>query len=212
MMIRLNGAATSHHPGATMELLPAMRTGLLILGVFALLGRIQAAEPAERFFEQRVRPVLAEHCFGCHGPQKQKGGLRLDSAANVKAGSDSGAGGRPRRSRQEPARPGDSLRRRHQDAAQGQVAERVHRGAYSLGARSAPPGRQRLQRNTKELCGRGAGKQHWAFQPVRQAAASQGARTRLGPNAGRSLHPGQARSEGVDAVAARRQADAAPPR
>lgn len=26
-----------------------------------------------------VHPVLAEHCVGCHGPDKQKGGLRLDS-------------------------------------------------------------------------------------------------------------------------------------
>ena len=28
-----------------------------------------------------IHPVLAEHCVSCHGPEKQKGGLRLDSRA-----------------------------------------------------------------------------------------------------------------------------------
>ena len=31
------------------------------------------------FFEAKIRPVLAEHCFKCHGPRKQESGLRLDS-------------------------------------------------------------------------------------------------------------------------------------
>src|SRR6266403_603543 len=42
------------------------------------------------FFEKHVRPVLAENCFACHGPGKQKGGLRLDSRAGLLAGGDSG--------------------------------------------------------------------------------------------------------------------------
>src|SRR5207253_2768486 len=48
-------------------------------------------EPAQlEFFEKKVRPVLAEHCQSCHGPDKQKGGLRLDSRADVLKGGDSG--------------------------------------------------------------------------------------------------------------------------
>lgn len=42
------------------------------------------------FFENRVRPVLAQHCFSCHGPEKQKNGLRLDTRAGVYAGAESG--------------------------------------------------------------------------------------------------------------------------
>ncbi len=42
------------------------------------------------FFEARVRPVLIEHCVSCHGPAKQRGGLRLDAAAFLRKGSDSG--------------------------------------------------------------------------------------------------------------------------
>ena len=56
-----------------------------------------AAEPAKptaaqiEFFEAKVRPVLAEHCYSCHGDKKQSAGMRLDSAAGLKAGADNGA-------------------------------------------------------------------------------------------------------------------------
>jgi len=29
-------------------------------------------------FVRDVRPILEQHCYGCHGPEKQKGGFRLD--------------------------------------------------------------------------------------------------------------------------------------
>ncbi len=49
--------------------------------------------PAEqvRFFESKVRPLLAEQCWKCHGPKAQKGKLRLDSLGAMLAGGESGA-------------------------------------------------------------------------------------------------------------------------
>ncbi|HVC98921.1 MAG TPA: PSD1 and planctomycete cytochrome C domain-containing protein [Pirellulales bacterium] len=48
-------------------------------------------EPAKlEFFEKQVRPLLATRCHECHGPLRQKGGLRLDSLAAALAGGDSG--------------------------------------------------------------------------------------------------------------------------
>mgnify|MGYP003662971935 CR=1 FL=1 len=41
-------------------------------------------------FEKHVRPTLIDACIRCHGPDKQKGGLRLDSAEWVRRGGDSG--------------------------------------------------------------------------------------------------------------------------
>lgn len=41
-------------------------------------------------FEQRIRPLLLANCIDCHGPDKQKGGLRLDSRAGWQTGGDSG--------------------------------------------------------------------------------------------------------------------------
>ncbi|HEX3448518.1 MAG TPA: c-type cytochrome domain-containing protein, partial [Isosphaeraceae bacterium] len=44
----------------------------------------------EHFFEQSVRPLLAENCYSCHGDKKQKGGLRLDSLEAILHGGESG--------------------------------------------------------------------------------------------------------------------------
>jgi hypothetical protein len=46
------------------------------------------------FFEQKVRPILVEHCYSCHSEKAKKlrGGLLLDSAAGWKKG---GASGKP---------------------------------------------------------------------------------------------------------------------
>ncbi len=60
----------------------------LALSLFALLP---AASPAaEADFARNVRPVLARHCFSCHGPDKQRASLRLDTARALHAGGDSG--------------------------------------------------------------------------------------------------------------------------
>jgi len=42
------------------------------------------------YFETRVRPVLAEHCYACHGAEKQKAGLRVDHRAGLLTGGDNG--------------------------------------------------------------------------------------------------------------------------
>ena len=37
-----------------------------------------------------VQPILADKCLGCHGPEKSKGGLRLDSVQLVLKGGEAG--------------------------------------------------------------------------------------------------------------------------
>jgi hypothetical protein len=61
-------------------------------------GAAIASSPAQispeqlKFFEERVRPVLVDHCYSCHSAQaeKLKGGLMLDSRAAWEKGGDSG--------------------------------------------------------------------------------------------------------------------------
>ncbi|MCA9271353.1 MAG: DUF1553 domain-containing protein, partial [Planctomycetales bacterium] len=69
-----------------------------ILGtvVLFLLTAVASAEgPADaehlKFFESKVRPLLASKCVQCHGADKQKGELRLDSLAGMLQGGESGA-------------------------------------------------------------------------------------------------------------------------
>jgi uncharacterized membrane protein len=38
-----------------------------------------------------IQPVFDKYCVGCHGPDKAKGGLRVDTVANLVKGGDSGS-------------------------------------------------------------------------------------------------------------------------
>src|SRR5687767_13120895 len=42
-------------------------------------------------FDTDIKPILAAHCVKCHGPTRQKGGLRLDTGTHAKEGGNSGA-------------------------------------------------------------------------------------------------------------------------
>jgi cytochrome c553 len=121
-----------------------------------------------RFFETRVRPVLAEKCFKCHGPDKQKGDLRLDTAEAVKRGGGSGVPlvvpGKPDESLLlravrhadgvEAMPPGDRLK----DAEIADLAAWVKRGAPFPA--------------TPKVEGTDPAK-HWSFQPVRPVAVPE---------------------------------------
>jgi hypothetical protein len=88
------GAAARGKPhGFRYSFRQGFRCGVLVVGVLLGGAGFAAAEEDEesvRFFENKVRPVLVEHCQGCHGAEKQKGGLRVDSLAALTAGGDSG--------------------------------------------------------------------------------------------------------------------------
>jgi hypothetical protein len=52
---------------------------------------------AAEFFEKKVRPVLAEHCYKCHSTsaKKKRGGLTLDSREALLKGGDTGPAVKP---------------------------------------------------------------------------------------------------------------------
>ncbi len=61
---------------------------LSLLNLALTTAVVQAAEPVD--FARDIRPILAKHCYECHGPDKQKSGLRLDTVAAAKEGGYSG--------------------------------------------------------------------------------------------------------------------------
>lgn len=78
---------------------------LLLIGTAAIAlaaGRADESAAADgpaltaeqlQFFEARVRPLLAEHCYSCHSARAEKlqAGLRVDSRQGLLRGGDSGA-------------------------------------------------------------------------------------------------------------------------
>src|SRR5437879_380011 len=119
------------------------------------------------FFEKKVRPVLAEKCYSCHGEKKQNGGLRLDSSAGIEAGADDGpviVAGEPAKSRlvaaidrtgEHPMPPKEPLPKE----AAAALTEWVRMGAPYPAAQSGPAA--------------GDPRKHWAFQPVRLPAVPE---------------------------------------
>ena len=64
----------------------ALRKSYFSLGL--LLAGTASAVPVD--YVREVKPLLTESCSPCHGASQQKGGLRLDTAANARKGGDAG--------------------------------------------------------------------------------------------------------------------------
>ena len=68
---------------------------LLVCVIFFTIPLLTMAdEPSSKAgferFEKKIRPLLASRCWSCHGAEKTKGGLRLDSAEAMARGGDAG--------------------------------------------------------------------------------------------------------------------------
>jgi len=83
--------------------MPPLRFMLLALAglvCFPVWGQTAEQPPTPeqiRFFETNIRPLFVEHCFKCHGPDKRKASLRLDTRDAILKGGRSGAAVTPER-------------------------------------------------------------------------------------------------------------------
>lgn len=86
-------SADRHPPGGAEESLnfrmgkPRRGGGAVLCLPLILLAAPSAAAPD---FAREVRPILERSCFGCHGPEKQKSGYRLDVKDIAIKGGESG--------------------------------------------------------------------------------------------------------------------------
>ncbi|MFP6613096.1 MAG: hypothetical protein VB835_12365, partial [Pirellulales bacterium] len=79
----MNGQSkpNAHRSNVCRRALVAVAAGGCLAG-FALswgVGCVRADDEDPRYFENNIRPILAERCSRCHGAKKQSSGLRLDS-------------------------------------------------------------------------------------------------------------------------------------
>jgi mono/diheme cytochrome c family protein len=67
---------------------------VLVAGFYVLMadaGEQSAAPSAPAVdYSSQIKPILTQHCVGCHGAAKPRGGLRLDTAAAALAGGKGG--------------------------------------------------------------------------------------------------------------------------
>lgn len=72
---------TTPEPGSDVVDSAAMATAVPVVAV-------PPTRPVSKnsLYFSKVRPILGRHCVSCHGPQKQKGDLRLDSPDFIRAG------------------------------------------------------------------------------------------------------------------------------
>lgn len=65
---------------------------VLLMAAPATLRADDNKETAEKqkFFLEKVRPLLWENCLRCHGPEKSENGLRVDSRKAILEGGETG--------------------------------------------------------------------------------------------------------------------------
>jgi hypothetical protein len=165
-----------------MRLLLLAAVGCGLLGQHS--SRAEGPEATE-FFEKSVRPLLAEHCYKCHGPavEEVEGGLRLSSREGVLAGGDSGPAaveGKPDQSLLIEAVRHDGLKM-PPDGKLGSNQIEVLRQWIAMGV-PWPAGDATSIRavGAEEAPSRGlsaawlerlaTGRRHWSFQPVKKPA------------------------------------------
>lgn len=144
------------------------RLATLLLCVPAIAGLLVAAEPLAKNqrvdFVRDIQPILAKNCQGCHGPEKQKGGLRLDSSKAARLGGDTGPAIVPGKTK------ASILLQRVSDLGDGH--------AMPPGDKRLPPATIALLRvwieqgadwpETSAAATRAAN--HWSYQPIRKPA------------------------------------------
>ena len=159
-----------------------IRAAPFLLAWLAAVGTVAAAseiDPADReFFESKIRPVLAERCYQCHGgdPKRIRGGLILLDAEGVRAGGDSGAvivPGSPEDSLMIEALHYEGLTQMPPD---GKLAAHVIADFEQWIRRGAPDPRTDDEqtvvatRSRAEAFDYGPGREHWAFRRVEDPA------------------------------------------
>jgi hypothetical protein len=150
------------------------RAGATLTAVGLLLAGLAAAPPPGVEYTRDVQPILTRSCVTCHGPQKQRGGLRLDTAAGLRQGGDSGLA----------VIPGDSSRSRLIHLITGTKDLVMPPKGPPLAAAEIDRIKAwidqgaRLPAEANQVAG--AKVTHWSFQPVRRPAIPGGSVGRIG--------------------------------
>ncbi|QDV50350.1 PSD1 and planctomycete cytochrome C domain-containing protein [Gimesia fumaroli] len=138
----------------------AIVLGISALGFAENNNKVTVEKHAEPVvdFTQQIQPLLAKHCYSCHGPDVQEGGLRLDQSEQAFQQLESEA---------------TAIVPRHPEKS-----ELIARITTKDDGLQMPPEGERLSREQIDLLQnwiqQGAEwKKHWAFQPPQKVTPPQ---------------------------------------
>jgi hypothetical protein len=144
----------------------------VVVSIF-ILNLSAAAEEENDFFESRIRPLLVDRCYECHGPDEAAGKLRLDSKVGWQRGGKSGPA-------IVPTEPASSLLLRAvmykdaelkmppEDAGGKLTDQQIDDLAYWIRQGAHDPRVGEVLADPISV----SAKQHWAFQPISSPAIS----------------------------------------
>src|SRR5262245_36947776 len=140
------------------------RAGLLTLIAGFVPGSLVAVdEPKPRAVDyvRDIKPVLSKRCYSCHGGLQQKAGLRLDTAAFMKKGGDSGPAIEPGSGEDsliiDAVTGGDGWRMPPESEGTGLSTEDVARLKAWIDQGAKGPADEQPQADARR---------HWSFQPI----------------------------------------------
>lgn len=149
-----------------------MHSVLLFVLAIPVLGEEPSttsfSESDLEFFEKKVRPLLVQHCYECHGPEEQEGSLRLDSRKSLLKGGDTGPAvipGQPKKSEMIAALRHDPDG--YQMPPSGKLPSKEIALLTEWVKRGAPwPAEEVDEQQTGEEFNLTERARHWSFQPV----------------------------------------------
>ncbi len=149
----------------------ALTVLILLTGVFSVSA--QEGEKGIEFFETKIRPVLAAHCYECHSAQsdKLKGGLKLDSREGIRAGGDTGPGVLPGRSSESLVLKALRHEAKLEMPPKKKLPASVAADFEKWIAMGAPDPREAGASTGYKRMTPDEARQFWAFQPVKATAA-----------------------------------------
>lgn len=75
----------------SLRLRPTLLLGLGLAPAVASAASAVSAEDSATIFAANIQPIFADYCVSCHGAEKNKGKLRLDSFEHLAKGGENGA-------------------------------------------------------------------------------------------------------------------------
>jgi hypothetical protein len=147
------------------------------IAILSASASVSAAEPIDNeYFEKKVRPILVANCIGCHGPEKQKADLRLDSRAALIKGGENGPAATPGNVEKSLLVRAIRYDGEIKMPKKGKMtdAEIVVLTAWVKGGAPWPEGGAAVQAGPGDKFDLQArAKAHWSFQPIRRPAVPE---------------------------------------